>query len=183
MALNRRLALLRTTAFPTFRVTVYPTRIAALSCPAITLVGVRSACNTKPGVTFLRPLPAILRKSARCFSRVTSAVIESKRIDVCVVSSAGAQVRRDRRPKTCAYGNRGAACAQDYSAERCASLVKLRGLPPIRGGPERRRCIRSRSDQVNCKEWLWAPTGSPLQPTPARWWGRNHENLAGSATG
>ena len=66
---RRRRARLRSTAMPTLRLAVKPTRAAVASAAAC-----RSACRMRPGVTDFRRLSATRRNSARRFSRAMPAM-------------------------------------------------------------------------------------------------------------
>src|SRR6185437_12176206 len=72
-ALSRRRARFRSTAIPTFRLAVKPTRMKSALFPAASAAAMgRPIWRMRPGVTDLRPLSATLRNSARRFNRAMS---------------------------------------------------------------------------------------------------------------
>src|SRR3546814_11520493 len=63
------------TAVPTLRVTVNPTRTSGSPASA----GALAACRTKPGVTHLRRAPATFRNWGRVLSRPTVGIMTARR--------------------------------------------------------------------------------------------------------
>ena len=118
-ARKRRLARLRTTAPPTFRLAVKPTR-AVSGCSDF--AGEGQTSRPSPGVERLRPRCA-RRKSARVLIRasVSFAATLVRPTVSCGHARGGATALGGPSWWTCAGGSRAGACERFCSADRCAS--------------------------------------------------------------
>jgi hypothetical protein len=118
-ARKRRLARLRMTAPPTFRLAVKPTR-AVPGCSVFSGVGQTS--RPSPGVERLRPRCA-RRKSARVLRRASSSFAATLVRPTVSYGHARGGGTGPGGPSwwTCAGGSRAGACERFCSADRCAS--------------------------------------------------------------
>src|SRR6185437_8224645 len=187
-ARNRRFARLRSTAPPTFRLAVNPTRATPALAKA---VGVAQVSKVRPGRALRRPFCA-RRESARGCMDVRAILAEASGLaavsawPVRPKASCGpepAAVRALDGPfwSPCVCGNRGAACGQVCSADRCASRLDLRNTGVARksrastgGGtgcqPEGREpegWLASRSGDAQCLNQLILAIATWLTPLSA----------------
>ena len=186
-----RLIRFRTTAFPTFFVTVMPTRPTGKACCSA------SARRWRP-CSFLPPDWTAMN-SARRRSRISllmrqpatpSTSWRSSPRCACGPWRAGGEEPRGLRGSSCGLGSRGCACGSCYAADTYASRFDL----PERSGVCGARSIRNRGGGVkdacpefNCRRNWLAIANAHLLPTPKfllwttpeEWYGRGSRSGCG----
>jgi hypothetical protein len=132
---SRRRVRLRTTALPTFLVTVKPIRAGPGS-------GWSSACSTSPWVATFLPFAATRKNSARRFRRAgegrmwdTRGAADGRpsvlrRRAACGPWRGGSPPPGGRRRWPSGNGTRGGACGQASTVDRCASRLLSRLIEP-----------------------------------------------------
>lgn len=146
-ARRRRRTRLRSTAFPTFRLTVNPMRKAG-GAPFAPLfdsaaVGWGLTCRIRPGATHLRPWAATARNSRRRLRR--GRALTARQSAACGPSCDGWTILCGHRRSPCASETRAGAYGPGGLVEMCVSRVNsVNGL-----GKSRVRCIRAPRSEVN----------------------------------